>query len=65
MKLRDRSVSVRTQVISKTIGRYKVVKTLGCATMIPFIENISKKFSIENPIVIVDSGLLSKKNFVA
>ena len=34
-------------------------------TLIPFIENISKKFSIENPIVIADSGLLSKKNILA
>ena len=34
-------------------------------TLIPFIENISKKLSIEKPIVIADSGLLSKKNIVA
>lgn len=31
-------------------------------TLIPFIENISKKFGLNNPIVIADSGLLSKKN---
>jgi transposase len=34
-------------------------------TLIPFLENISKKFSLEKPIVIADSGLLSKKNIDA
>jgi len=31
-------------------------------TLIPFIENISKKFKLDRPVVIADSGLLSKKN---
>jgi transposase len=31
-------------------------------TLIPFIKNISHKFELNKPIVIADSGLLSKKN---
>lgn len=34
-------------------------------TLIPFIEAISKKFNLEKPIVIADSGLLSKDNIEA
>ncbi len=33
-------------------------------TMIPFIERLQKKYSFSKPIVIADSGLLSKKNIV-
>ena len=31
-------------------------------TLIPFLEKISKKFNLERPIVVADSGLLSKAN---
>lgn len=31
-------------------------------TLIPFLEKISAKFDIEKPVVVADSGLLSKKN---
>jgi transposase len=31
-------------------------------TLIPFIENISKKFKLNRPVVIADTGLLSKRN---
>jgi len=31
-------------------------------TLIPFLEKISKKFNIEKPIIVADSGLLSKSN---
>lgn len=34
-------------------------------TLIPFLENISKKFNLQKPVVIADSGLLSKKNIEA
>jgi transposase len=34
-------------------------------TLIPFLEKISRKFNIEKPIVIADSGLLSKDNINA
>lgn len=34
-------------------------------TLIPFLEAISKKFSLEKPIVVADSGLLSKENIDA
>lgn len=34
-------------------------------TIIPFIEKISKKFNLSKPIVVADSGLLSKKNIQA
>ncbi|NPD47162.1 IS1634 family transposase, partial [Lentimicrobium sp. S6] len=34
-------------------------------TLIPFLENISRKFNLEKPIIIADSGLLSKKNIGA
>ena len=34
-------------------------------TLIPFIENISKKFALYKPIVIADSGLLSNNNIEA
>lgn len=34
-------------------------------TLIPFIENISKKFQLNKPIVVADSGLLSKDNIEA
>jgi transposase len=34
-------------------------------TLIPFIEKISKKFSLNKPVVIADAGLLSKKNIEA
>ncbi len=34
-------------------------------TLIPFLENISKKFKLNKPIVIADSGLLSKNNIKA
>ena len=34
-------------------------------TLIPFLENISRKFNLEKLIVIADSGLLSKKNIGA
>lgn len=31
-------------------------------TLIPFLEQISKKFNLDKPIVVADSGLLSKEN---
>jgi transposase len=34
-------------------------------TLIPFIEKISQKFSLNNPIVIADAGLLSNENIKA
>ena len=34
-------------------------------TLIPFIENISEKFNLDKPVVIADSGLLSKANITA
>lgn len=34
-------------------------------TLIPFIEKIMKKFDLERPVVIADSGLLSNKNIQA
>ena len=34
-------------------------------TLIPFIENISTKFKLDKPVVVADSGLLSKKNIEA
>ena len=34
-------------------------------TLIPFIENIRKKFNLDKPIVVADSGLLSNKNLKA
>jgi len=34
-------------------------------TFIPFLEKISKKFNLEKPVVIADSGLLSKSNITA
>ncbi len=34
-------------------------------TLIPFLEKVSKKFNLEKPVVIADSGLLSKSNITA
>jgi len=34
-------------------------------TLIPFLEKITAKFSLENPIVVADAGLLSKENIKA
>jgi len=34
-------------------------------TLIPFIEKISKKFDLDKPVVVADSGLLSKDNIKA
>jgi transposase len=34
-------------------------------TLLPFIKNISNRFSLGKPIIIADSGLLSKKNIIA
>lgn len=34
-------------------------------TLIPFLEKISKKFNLDKPVVIADSGLLSKDNIEA
>jgi len=34
-------------------------------TLIPFIENISKKFNLNKPVVVADAGLLSKDNIKA
>lgn len=34
-------------------------------TLIPFLEKISKKFSLNKPIVVADSGLLSNNNILA
>jgi len=34
-------------------------------TLIPFLEKISKKFNLDKPVVIADSGLLSKSNIEA
>jgi transposase len=34
-------------------------------TLIPFIEKISHKFSLNKPIVVADAGLLSKENILA
>ena len=34
-------------------------------TLIPFLENIGKKFNLGKPVVIADSGLLSKSNITA
>ena len=34
-------------------------------TLIPFLENIGKKYGLSKPIVVADSGLLSKRNIQA
>ncbi len=34
-------------------------------TLIPFIEKITAKFNLDKPIIVADSGLLSKVNIVA
>jgi transposase len=34
-------------------------------TLIPFLETISRKFKLDKPVVIADSGLLSNKNIIA
>ena len=34
-------------------------------TLIPFLANMSRKFNLEKPVVIADSGLLSKSNIAA
>jgi len=34
-------------------------------TLIPFLESISRKFNLDKPVVIADSGLLSHKNIIA
>ena len=34
-------------------------------TLIPFIENISKKFNLNKPIIVADAGLLSNENIIA
>lgn len=34
-------------------------------TLIPFLEKISKKFDINRPVIVADSGLLSKENIKA
>ena len=34
-------------------------------TLIPFIEKITAKFNLDKPIIVADSGLLSKANIVA
>lgn len=34
-------------------------------TLIPFIEKISQKFNLDRPVIIADSGLLSKENIAA
>lgn len=34
-------------------------------TLIPFLEKISAKFSLSKPIIVADSGLLSKDNIIA
>ena len=34
-------------------------------TLIPFIEKIAKKFDLDKPVVIADSGLLSNENIEA
>ena len=34
-------------------------------TLIPFLENMSSKFNLDKPVVIADSGLLSKSNISA
>lgn len=34
-------------------------------TLIPFLEKISQKFNLDKPVVVADSGLLSKDNIVA
>lgn len=39
-KLKNRSGSVSVQVIQKTEGRYKVLKTIGCATVLHEIEKL-------------------------
>jgi transposase len=35
------------------------------STLIPFIENVSRKFNLNNPIVVADAGLLSNENIKA
>jgi transposase len=34
-------------------------------TLIPFIEKITAKFNLDKPIIVADSGLLSKENIIA
>jgi len=46
-KLKNRSGSVSIQIISKIKGRYKVVKTVGCATMWHEIEELEKVAKLE------------------
>lgn len=33
-------------------------------TLIPFVENISKKFNLNKPIIVADAGLLSNENII-
>jgi transposase len=49
------------------LGGYDIFEgnTYKSHTLIPFLENISKKFKLNKPIVIADSGLLSKNNIKA
>ena len=39
-KKKNRSGSTSIQIVSKDRGRYKVVKTIGCATMLHEIEKL-------------------------
>ena len=34
-------------------------------TLIPFIEKITAKFNLDQPIIVADSGLLSRENILA
>ena len=42
-RLKNRSGSISIQIVSKDRGRYKVVKTIGCATMLHDIEKLELK----------------------
>ena len=44
---RNRSGSVSIQIVSKQNGKYKVVKTVGCATMCPQIEALKIQAKME------------------
>ncbi|RLC87436.1 MAG: IS1634 family transposase [Chloroflexi bacterium] len=42
-ELKNRSGSISIQIINKEIGRYKVVKTVGCATMLQDVEKLKQQ----------------------
>lgn len=62
-EVKNRSGSVSIQIISKNLGRYKVVRTVGCATTRQEIDTLKKKAKQELEAIKEQPSLFLKTQY--